>query len=339
MSATRPRSRLARLALLAGVSSAFACACPRVVRAETPPTVWDRAKDENAQPRYATHVHAMIAQEAASLGKEVDVGDDWGIQRAKQMLEAAHAADSPDPLLRIDLGVVYEKLEQNTAAVSVLTSALTMAPGHVAAERAWNALAYAFARMDRPVSELAAYEQYLQTEVDEEQRASAVLNMAEAEMRRGNLKDAITGYEEALRVAQGVRTGGGVTTYVLAIWGMAVAKDRNGDASGAMLEARRAVSHDRLLGIISDRRVVFFVPAYERDYYLGLGELALTVDSDTTRAKLQHAERAERRFTEYLRAATSDDRWLRRAKEHLDFAKKRQKELGKGLAPEPDDDP
>lgn len=328
----------ARLRCLAMLLSAFACTsagAPRTAHAETPPTMWDRAKDENVQVRYAVHLHAMRELEAASLSRDTEVGDDRSVQRARQMLEAAHAADSPDPLLRIDLGVLYEKLELNTAAVSVLTSALTLSPHHVAAERAWNALAYAFARMDRPVSELAAYEQYLALEVDEEQRASAVLNMAEAEMRRGNLKDAITGYEDALRLAQDVRTGGGVSTYVLAIWGTAVAKDRNGDATGAMLEARRAVSHDRLLGIISDRRNVFFVPAYERDYYLGLGELALAVDSDTTRAKVQHAERAERRFAEYVKAATSDDRWLRRAKEHQAFAKKRQRELGTGLAPEP----
>ena len=333
MSSACVRMNLRRIALVA----ALACTFSRAARAETPPTVWDRARDETAQDRYATHVHAMIAQEAASLGKDLDVGDDWGIQRARQMLEAAHAAESPDPLLRFDLGLVYEKLEQNTAAVSVLTSALALAPGHVAAERGWNALAIAFARMDRPTSELAAYDQYLHTEVDEEQRASAILNMAEAEMRQGHLKEAIAGTEEALRLSQDVRTGGGVVTFVLAIWDLAVEKDRNGDATGAMIEARRAVSHDRLLGIISDRRIVFFVPAYERDYYLGLGELALSVDSDTTRVKLQHAERAERRFSEYVRAAPSDDRWLRRAKEHLEHAKKRQKELGKGLPPVPED--
>lgn len=327
-----------RVVPFALVVASAAFVCPPA-HAETPPTMWDRVKDKDAQDRYATHVHAMIAVEAQSLGKELDVEDNWGLQRAKQMLEAAHAAESPDPLLRIDLGVIYEKLEQNTAAVSVLGSALKMAPGHVAAERAWNALAYAFARMDRPVSELAAYEQYLTFEVDEEQRASAVLNMAEAEMRRGNLKDAITGYEDAIRLAQDVRTGGGVSTFVLAIWGLAVAKDRNGDATGAMLEARRAVSHDPQLAIISDHRFVFFVPAYEREYYQGLGEIALSLDADTTRAKVHHAERAERRFAAYVRAATSDDRWLRRAKEHQAFAKKRQAELGKSLPPPDPEDP
>ncbi len=332
------RRKPLRLAIVVG--AVIVCACPNTARAETPPTVWDQAKDQTTRDRYATHALAMRSVEEFSLHKDDDVPANFGLIRAKQILEAAHAAESPDPLLRIDLGEIYEKLELNTAAVALLQPALAMAPGHVAAERGWNALAYAFARMDRPASELAAYEQYLRTEVDEEQRASATLNMAEAEMRRGDLKAAITGYEEAVRLAQDVRTGGGVVTFVLSIWGLAVAKDRNADATGAMLEARRAVSHDRLLLMISPQNPgVFFVPAYERSYYLGLGELALTVDSDTTRAKVQHAERAERRFSEYVKAATSDDRWLRRAKEHLEFARKRQKELGKGLAREPDEDP
>jgi tetratricopeptide (TPR) repeat protein len=309
--------------------------------AETPPTRWDRAKDPLSQDRYATHVHAMIAVEAAALRRdESEIGDDWGIQRAKQMLEAAHAAESPDPLLRIDLGAIYERLEQNAAAVSVLTSALALAPHHVAAERAWNALSYAFARMDRPVSELAAYEQYLALEVDEESRASAVLNMAEAEMRLGNLKGAIAGYEEAIRVSQDVRTGGGVSTYVLAIWGLTVAKDRNGDASGAVQEARRAVSHDGQLAIISDRKHVFFVPAYEREYYLGMGELALAADATATRSRQVHLERAERRFGAYVRAAHGDDRWLARAKDHAAFAKKRAAEVSAGKpAPADDEEP
>jgi len=305
-----------------------------LAKAETPPSLWDRTKDPTAKERYSLHLAANHELEMQALDKEGDLPLDYGVQRAKNILESAHAAESNDPLLRIDLGVIYEKLQLNTAAVKLLTSALEVAPRHVAAERAWNALAFAYARMDRPAQELAAYEQYLAMETDEEQRASAVLNMAEAEMRRGNLKDAITGYEEALRLSQDIRTGGAVSTYVLSIWGLAVAKDRNGDSSGAMIEARRAVSHDRLLMIISDQRYVFFVPAYERSYYQGLGELALSLDADNARGKLQHAERAERRFTEYVKAATGDDRWLARAKEHQAFARKRQTELRKSVPPQ-----
>ena len=316
---------LACTGLIALASAGAFLASPANARAETPPSVWDRAKDDDAAHRYAVHVNAMIAIEAAALGKYAD--SEVGVQRAQRILESAHAEHSPDPLLRIDLGSIYERLQQNKQAVALLTSALAMAPMHVEAERAWNALAYAFARMDRPDSEIDAYEHYLALETDEESRASAVLNMAEAEMRRGNLRDAIVGYEDALRLAQDVRSGGGVQTYVLAIWGLAVAKDRNGDTTGAALEAQRAITHDPMLNLISDQKNVFFVPDYERFYYLGLGELALSAVADTARDRLDHMERAERRFTSYDRAALSDDRWLSRVRQHLAFAKKRRGEL------------
>ena len=153
--------------------------------------------------------------------------------------------------------------------------------------------------------------------------------MAEAEMRRGDLPAAIKGYEDAIRMAQEIRTQSSVASYVLAIWGLSVALDRYGDESGALREAKRAVSHDGKLAIISDEENVFFVPEYERDYYKGLGEIAIATDATTARERVQHLERAERRFSAYVRGALDtwtppigqtdlkEDRWLGRAKKHV----------------------
>ena len=155
--ASTARAAVAASAMLA--TAAITLCIAGSARAETPPSVWDRARDPAAMNRYALHLRAMIAVESPIISREENaISRNRGNLRARQLLEDEGAATSVDPLLRIDLGCVYGRLQENTKAIALLTSALKMAPHHPEAERAWSSLAYAYARMDRPDAEILAYE-------------------------------------------------------------------------------------------------------------------------------------------------------------------------------------
>src|SRR5262249_31451497 len=143
---------------------------------------------------------------------------------------------------RFDLGRVYEELKMHERAVSALEGALGMAKDHPAADSAWRTLAYAYAHLDRPDREREAYAHYLELETSPALRATAVLNVAEADMRLGQLDDAVAGYRDAIHLSFAASSS--TETGVLAVWGLAVALDRRGDATEAATQAKKAVSMD-----------------------------------------------------------------------------------------------
>jgi tetratricopeptide (TPR) repeat protein len=107
------------------------------------------------------------------------------------------------------------------------------------------------------------------------------LNLAENEMLVGDLERAIASYRRASELSRD-----DPVTRVLALWGLALALHRSGDAREAMRVARRAIQgdpvpqDDRGLGIdhaahgpmaILHSRVVFFEPAFEVSAYDAVG--------------------------------------------------------------------
>jgi tetratricopeptide (TPR) repeat protein len=338
---SRCRSASALLAIAVVFGATLGATSAHNACAEERPSLWDAARDPTtetqlgARERYLLHIQAMSEVQF----NDRDSGEKIGSLRAKAMLERAHVKDSPDPRLRIDLGVVYEDLEDYSAAIAVLTSALAMSPSpsREDAVRAWYRLSLAYAHMDRPDQEVLANERFIALEDDDYSRATALYNRADAEMRRGNLRDAITGYRDAINLAGEIRASHAVDTYILAIWGLAVALDRNGDATGALIEAKRAVSHDPGMRLLSPNHPsVFFVPPHDRFFYIGMGELARADDARSTREKRDHYHGAFAAFSAYEMAAFSDDRWLRRAQEHRAFAMKKLHELGPAPREEPE---
>ncbi len=155
--------------------------------------------------------------------------------QARSMLERYGAEKSSDPRLRFDLGQVYLQLMEYAKAAKVLKSVLAEHPDHPAADDGWVRLAFACGYMADHECEQKAYIQVLRRATDEIARATPTLNLAETEMHLGNLREAVEGYREALRIAGRVPTG---ETAPLAVWGLAVALDRSGDRLGA--EKRRA---------------------------------------------------------------------------------------------------
>jgi tetratricopeptide (TPR) repeat protein len=303
---------------------------PTLALADTPPSSWDVARDPDARERW--DLHETVRRDMAF---DPDVGSlrSAALEHARALLEDADAAHSSDVRLRFDLGEVYERLDLHERAIAVLEPALHDAPDHPAATHTWVMAAYAYAHLDRPRDERAAYERYLERETDDRFRVTALLNLAEADMRLGFLPDAVAGYRETITLAVSLPMREGFMDEVLATWGLAVALDRNGDPMGAAAAARQATQIDqriRLPGMpgapdhgwrfIGDTQKVFFVPSYERYWYLAMGYTEDAKQAPDARHAAREWATAEFLWTKYVSQATSKDRWVPLARAHLERA-------------------
>jgi tetratricopeptide (TPR) repeat protein len=285
------------------------------VRAESPPSCWDRVRNPWLTSTYPTHVRA---RELLALHRRLDPGlRPIALDRARLLLEEADAADSPDVRLRFDLGEVYERQERHDQAISVLQEALRKAPEHPGATDGWLTLAYAYGKLGRSSDELRAYQRFLALTLDIRSRATATLNLAEAEMHLGALDDAVRHYREAFDVASQFGGMSSAETAALAVWGLAVALDRSGDWVGALEQAALAIRLDPDEQLIGHGPNVFFVPDYERQWYLALAAVAHARDASKADDAKRHWKRAELHFATYATRATPDDRWLALARRRL----------------------
>lgn len=324
------------LALALGVAG---MANAELARAETPPSVWDVAKDPPESDRWDLHmrVQRLLHAPAGEGGLRFD--DELRIEAACAMLEEGDAAHSPDVRLRFDLGIVYSALatrerrnDLQQKVVDVLAPALEAsrlpgeAPDDGAVTAALEALVYAYAKLDRPHEELETWRRYIPRLVDERVRATAMMNMGEAEMRLGRIDDALATFREVLRLCGELPNTPSVgSTYVLALWDVAVALDRSGDPRGAVETAAKASRID--LGgrtgayLIAKDPDVFFVPEWERLWYLALGAAAEAREAQDVRDAAVLWASAEHSFEQYVSraaAAGGHDPWLPIAKVRLE---------------------
>jgi tetratricopeptide (TPR) repeat protein len=293
-------------------------ALPLVARADTPPSRWDIAKDPGVRHRYALHVRVReLLLLDRQIGRSMRTA---ALERARAILEDEHAATSPDVRLRFDLGEVYFELGRHDRAIAVLAAALEESPDHPAAIEARISLAYAFAKLGRSKEERANYQAYLAKITDDRLRALAILNMAEAEMHLGDLEESIASYKESLAIATHLpNSSSSSETAVLALWGLAVALDRSGDASAALEQARLAGQMDPGELIIGHGANVFFVPEYERQWYLALAEMAHARDARAANRPedvVAASSRALDHWTKYVAAASDEDRFIALARAH-----------------------
>jgi tetratricopeptide (TPR) repeat protein len=285
--------------------------------ADTIPSVWDRARDPEAADAFA--LHAQVEARLASRGMGRDDLDEAELRAALTMLERGGAERGKSPLLRLDLGNVYEGLKNYPRAAKVYRSLIADFPDHPVTERAWLYLAFACGHIGEHDCEQRAYIEVLRRETEELRRATPLLNLAETQMHLGDLKEAIAGYREALRIAG--RTSARDTA-PLATWGLAVALDRSGDRAEAERQARFALEIERSMGLqgslLHDTSHVFFVPEWEIKWYDGLAAIALARQASAGREAITFWRAAERSFEAYVKAAEGkEDRWLPLAKVRL----------------------
>jgi tetratricopeptide (TPR) repeat protein len=253
------------------------------------------------------------------------------LEQALAALQGADAAHSPDVRLRFDLGIVYERLAEvrrddvlQEKVVAVLAPALDESPDDPGAPEALSKLAVALAHLDRPREELATWRRYIPKLADDEMRLLPMMNMGEAEMRLGELDAALSTFHASLDICQSLPNSASMSeTYALILWDVAIALDRQGDPIGALRTAAKARAFSWTMTVpgvgllpgsmtgwdaIRDSVDVFFVPDWERDWYLALGEAAVAADASDPRLATKGWAEAERHWNTYLARATEQVR-------------------------------
>ncbi|MBX3230130.1 MAG: hypothetical protein KF837_22605 [Labilithrix sp.] len=299
-------------------------------RADTPPSVWDRAKSPTEAEEFELHEAVQRRLRGAGFGFDGEEENERirALMRAEHaralaMLQAAGAEKSKNPLLRFDVAEAHQALRNFSRSAELYRSALAEFPNHPLADEAWRALAMACGYTGDHPCEIEAYDEVLRRETEDFQRGIPFLNLAESMMHQGDLRAAMDGYREALRIASLLPSN---TTSPLATWGLAVALDRSGEHGAAEKEAKFALELELSLGFrtpmrnnvpLVRSRSVFFVPDYEVNWYLGLGEIAMARRLSSPRAALLHWQEADRAFGRWIEGAEKrreKDRWLPMAK-------------------------
>ena len=233
------------------------------VRADTPPNAWDVAKDPRctrsagrstcassgcSRPRVRTTTPSPIRASTPSSG--------WR--------PPARCSSRPTPRTAPTFAF------GSTWASSTTSSATGRAGASISSRRpstsslppskrlpttrrrpeALSTLVYAYAKMNRPREELATWHRYIPRLVDDGARVVAMMNMGEAEMRLGQrrrrARDVPRGHAPVRRRCP--NTSGIGSTYVLALWDIAVALDRSGRSGTARSRRRRGRARMSVIG-------------------------------------------------------------------------------------------
>ncbi len=302
------------------------------------PNVWEIAKQPQILGAFAVHAEARRFLLEAQREKTGDVDSPANamlaattLARARALLEQAIAYGATDPRLQFDLGEVLQEEDRNVEAELVLGTALAASPKAEGAHSAWLTYAFANSKLDHPDEERLGYETFLESEPNPNRRAVPMLNLAEANMRSHHLAEAIAGYRDVEDLsAQAIDA---TETGVLAVWGLAVALDRQGDARGAAEQARIASRMDpesplRLKRPIIDSDGVYFVPSYEKYWYLALAATEDAKQASSARDAAHEWSHAVDLWTAYVekaQAIPNPEAWNAIAIRHLAAAEKQLK--------------
>lgn len=322
--------------LAAALALALATA-PAIARADTPPTVWDLAKNPDA-----------FAQRRAHLAIEHDIetvdalaGDPQLVAKAHVFMSEDHARmlveswhGPKDASLRYDEAWVLTRRGEWSEAAAILEKLAPELGRAAFSEDVWQKLAECYVHLERNADEIRAYREVLSRATTDRERLTPLLNQGEAYMRSGDADLAVEQFRRLLDIA--ARTGD-VDITILADWDLAVALDRSGDLRSALEQARATLRTTQvaLLMIKPINTTVYFVPPYERSWYLALGEAATALESTKPREIADHWRAAETEMTSYVNEATlhGGDKWLDLARRRLDEIRKRRAEADKRAPP------
>jgi tetratricopeptide (TPR) repeat protein len=344
--------------------------------ADTPPNVWDLAKNPNAYQQWREHVRLSQSVEMLDELKEIG-GRTNETHRAAALATAQAALDESvapkTPWLLYDqaaitmarAGILKSPVEWQKA-IDILEPLTKSFDGMLFGQEVWLKLAECYVQVERTPDEIRAYEQVIARAVVPEGTITPLLNQGEAYMRAGDVDAAVPQFREVYRLAGMSPTGNEVG--VLAQWDLALALDRSGDEHGALAAAKTATHMDaHCLAVNSLHKVVaatkcnvgddigdgttiafvivpqglfpvseqndsvYFVPAYERAWYLALGRQALALDAPSAKEAADHWKWAETEMMTYVSQATihTGDKWLDLAKKRLDAIRKRRLEADK----------
>jgi tetratricopeptide (TPR) repeat protein len=301
------------------------------------PSLWERAASTVTPTAedldYAHKYAAEMWHSANELESEARHADDPDLARlrrgtalrelqaARAVLDRFGAETSRDARLRYDLGLVLVRLDEYERAVKVLQGALSLGPGSYRASDAWFSLAISYAHLAHRDLEEKAYLEALAVTDDPDFRAIVLANLAESRMGLGKLDEAVEAAESSLAL---------YPDSALTRWTLAVIRDRQGDAFGALTESKRAIALDPFY-LQLESPEVFFEPEWDLHWYRGLGELA-HADALSGDDKTKRLLSAMYEFDLYVGRAPDDDPWKQRARDHVAVLEKTLALTPKGKA-------
>lgn len=237
------------------------------------------------------------------------------LERARQLApsDPAHAHAYARALERVDLpGPPWEcrATRRDEEAIAILESLRESHPSY-APHKVTFELGVLLTRTQRFEEAALAYERAAALAQSDSDSSTAFANLAETQMLAGNIEAAIASYNRALSLAHGSREHG------LAVFGLALALERNGEHDQALERLQRAFGGATdAFGVLRSSGV-FFVPPHEIHAYEALGH-ASRADSmsalDEPAADQQDAIARELRaaatsYREYLAGASAARRF------------------------------
>jgi tetratricopeptide (TPR) repeat protein len=313
---------------------ALSCACAALLvgavrSASAAPSVWDVIR----QPELGRAEKLLDLAERSRVPAE-DSLDDLAMflpggtaeelnrqlnARAAALIRVAHGAELGDSRLLYLLGDALVKADKSYLAEGRLRlrEALARDPDSPLAAEAWFSLAIAEGKLREHEPEREAYSRALEHEWQPELQATIVTNRAESAMSSGQLQVAMRDYRSAITLSRSA------VTQALAVWGLAVATERDGDLPSALELARRAAGFrfgpPNHPVVALDLPEVYFTPDYEEHYYRALatmGEASSEIRPAQARLLWQTASLL---WSLYVDNAQRDgERWLSNAKRHRD---------------------
>lgn len=216
------KSALALLSVLAMAATTGAA------RADTPPNIWDLAKNPDAFDQYARHV--QIEREMDLVGElQADPQDIAKLQIPLSIDHARSIIEQEGPKdvwLRFDEGWVLMKREQWGRAIPVLEGVAKELGTKPFSQEVWERLAECYVRVERTDDEIRAYDEVLARTATDAERITPLLNQGEALMRSGAIDAAVEQFRDVLRLSAAQVTA--TQVYTLAQWDLAIALDRAG---------------------------------------------------------------------------------------------------------------
>ncbi len=324
--------------------------------ADTPPTIWDLAKNPDAYKQYEHHV--LIERDIDIVSELQEDTQEVGTLQSLMSLDHARTViegiiEPKTPLLRFDEAWVLTKRGLWAQALPILEGLTHDVGTSTFSQEVWEKLAEAYVHVERTNDEIRAYDEVLARSMSDVDQVTPLLNQGEAYLRAGDANAAVAQFRQVLHLTATIPNLNSVE--MLAEWDIALALDRSGDPRAAREAARAAtrldqrcvgiVGHDVLVlsgpdcarvqmfivppglfPIAKENKSVYFVPDYERDWYLALGYEALAVEGGGSQPTKPYWRDAEAHMMSYVVGATqaTNDKWLDLGRQRLDELRKRR---------------
>lgn len=290
------------------------------------PTFWDVVREPKTMHAYQVWLGAERALDAVEPEYWTRELHKRTHEDCAEKIQLWGGAELADPRLVFLFGKCLVSSERGYEARGreVLLGALALQPGAPFTADAWALIGIAQKRLGERAGELEAYTRALEFEWDPIDRGVLFLRRGQASMITGNLSQAILDF----------RVSAAETTYpaaaALAEWALAVALDRSYDLPAALPHAAAAAAvRTGPAGTLSALELEWFdlEPQYEVHYYRALAHLANAKHTADDADLVGVLEAAQAQFEAYVKSADVHDRWVPRAKQHIESLETRIAQL------------